>query len=527
MAVFAWINGTSMYEHSFDAMGNSWIKDIQLFHLLITLFPAGLMIPFLVFADPVDVPDAFWLTKPFSGICMAGGKFLWVLVWLIGMPFLGECVAITALGGWDKLPYIAFDFIGLRAMVFLMVFALASLTNQPSYFVIGLIVSVLFTGISIGFAHGFFDASRLPNHAQVALTNAIGGLMIIGSLGVSVVQYQWKKTLFLGIPLSMGVILCAAVLDLQSIDFSHSKEISEESPFSTLELSVSDAQVERGKRTLDGREPSHLNLVFKLENIPPLGSAGVVDVDLSIQSNQNSLNQKHISRLITVSPEPNVDSTARVISSKLFQPLHDNIRRHLEGQVPTMNEPLYVYLKHTLPSDEELEFGNNMIIRGLVRVDCYEYDEFGRIPIGPQMRAAVKGGDGKIHEAVFEHEGTRLRFAWSRHYDRSSFISGFVRHLSATTDPNNLDLRTSQNYAVSQWHFLFRNSESNEIWHNPEYGNGFGCHQSPWSSIHLSQSGMHGPRRADYDELVAFRARYVGRKAFKFEISNLNNFTNP
>ena len=162
MAVFAWINGTSMYEHSFDVMGNSWIKDIQLFHLLITLFPAGLMVSFLVFADPVDAPDAFWLTKPISGICMAGGKFLWVLVWLIGMPFLGECLAITVLGGWDKLPYIAFDFIGLRVMVFLMVFALASLTNQPSYFVIGLIVSVLFTGISIGLLTDFLMPVDCP-----------------------------------------------------------------------------------------------------------------------------------------------------------------------------------------------------------------------------------------------------------------------------------------------------------------------------------------------------------------------------
>jgi len=134
VAVFTGVDAVLPFEYTSDNRAiRTWI----------TLLPAVFMVPFLVFADPVDAPDAFWRVKPVSSLSMAGAKLLWISVWLILMPLIGECYAVVTLGSVARIPYVAFDYIGFRAMVLLIVFTMAALTNQPFKFVVGLVVAFL------------------------------------------------------------------------------------------------------------------------------------------------------------------------------------------------------------------------------------------------------------------------------------------------------------------------------------------------------------------------------------------------
>ena len=96
VAVFTGVDAVLPFEYTSDNRAiRTWI----------TLLPALFLVPFLVFADPVDAPEAFWRVKPVSSLSMAGAKLLWISVWLILIvsSFLLLRIFSKSESSWDSL----------------------------------------------------------------------------------------------------------------------------------------------------------------------------------------------------------------------------------------------------------------------------------------------------------------------------------------------------------------------------------------------------------------------------------------
>ena len=434
---------------------------------------------------------------------------------------MGECITILSLGGVSKLPYIAIDFIGLRAMIFMMVFALATLANQPFSFVIGLVVSFLSLVVIVGVTHQFIDRPPLPLVEEVSIVNKVSAFVILGSISVAVFRYQWKQHFIFGISQAMIIMLVATILYLRPAPAVNTSSIMNTEPFSKLELILESAEIKRGHVTIDGLEPSRLNFIVLLRQIPPLGSAVVREIELSIPHENGEVFKERVSRSIRIS-----NSSEAIRSDTFKQPdnnlvLQNNLENQLQGDAISQMEPAYIHFSSVLPVGLKLAVNQVNPIKIITRVDCFQYDEFGRFSIRNSVESALKGNK---HPAPisFENEGTRIFLKWSSNYAQSNSFTLFIRHLSASMDPENLDLIAyTPLWQMSQWHFVFRNSLTGEVMRTTGAPVHLMCHNNPWSAIHLDHASLNGPSSSEYDEIVCFRASYAGQVTLEVPMTDI------
>ena len=113
-----------------ESIQTSWnyplLRQNPMLPFMFTLAPGLFLVPFLAFADSCSEPDAFWVTKPLGTMTVVGAKILWISVWLIGFPLLGECIVVISLGGAENLVPVMVDFVLIRSAYFFTAFALVS-----------------------------------------------------------------------------------------------------------------------------------------------------------------------------------------------------------------------------------------------------------------------------------------------------------------------------------------------------------------------------------------------------------------
>lgn len=518
VALSAWVNTASSFDFVVDDRGIPR-TEYQIMVMLITLLPAGFIIPFLVFADPVDVPDAFWRVKPMDSLSMLGGKVLWVVVWLIGMPFFGECTSVTLLGGAAKLPYIAIDFIGLRAMVLFLVFALATLTDQPFKFVVGLI-ALFFCFVIVGsFVTAIVEKPRLSYRAGIAMTHVMYGVAVVGSLLVAAVQYRWRRTLVFGSPMVVLLFLTGFTLKHQAIDFSPAPPEPSDSRFKQMTMNLSEVRIESGKQTLDGNDPDVLKMTFTLDGIPNMAAIGFGEMDLKVDNGKTKHKFSHLPSYAF--PHLRRNSLKRIQEANdrqqaLRQAVYQNILRHLTGHKLENIPPLINEFVVPIPRESATKESATWKVSGVIRYHCFSYNEFDRFQIDtPQVSKNISlKRETKLD---FHKEEVFFKWQWPAHYSKTKTIKISNREVSSWVEPMNLDSLTFGNPLPGQWFFYLHNTVNDEFWNDSNHVNSLYSNGVPWSSLYFGHTSVKGPENFTYDEWIAYRARFIGRIEIPFE----------
>lgn len=523
VAILAWANTNLSFEFVVDDRGIPR-TEYQIMVILITLLPAGFMVPFLVFADPVDAPDAFWRVKPLGSINMVGAKILWVLVWLIGMPFLGECISVIALGGVTKLPYIAVDFIGLHSLVIFMILALATLTNEPFKFLVGLVTLFLSFFLIGSLISALMNGQPLAYRVGLIMTNVMICFAILGSLFVAIVQYRWRLNVTICFPLVIFLYATGLIIKQQTIDFSHASQVPSDSPFNQMKMDLSQVGVNPGKRTLEGKDPDVLRMTFTLDNIPPMSAVGLGEMDLNVDTGHKVHTFSHLPsyafpKLRKSDLEVNQDLIDRQLASRKV--IYKNLLRQLRGHQYQKSNPLVQEIAIPIPEFPGMTESSKWKISGVVRYHCFSYNEFGRFPIDTK-EIARNITLNKNTRLDFQKDEVFFRCHWEPGYARYPRIWITNREVSSWLDPMNLDSWTYGNPIPGHWFFYLHNTAQNEFWENPGQINSLHANGVPWSSLFFGFTSIQGPEVFSYDEWIAFRARFVGCIEFPFKTEILS-----
>ena len=220
-AAYTGFAASGRLENIQGAWSQPFLMDYPLLPLLFTLVPGLFLVPFLAFADSCREADAFWVTKPLGTTTVVGAKFLWISLWLIAVPLLGESIVVLSLGGKSNLGPIIFDFVLVRAAYFFTAFALASLFNQLLHFTLAAVcipfAGIAFTAIVETFSPGISGVSRNSPTGISALL--VWCLWLPGiSILIASLQYHYRFGMKTGALCALSAFAAGSILASRPID---------------------------------------------------------------------------------------------------------------------------------------------------------------------------------------------------------------------------------------------------------------------------------------------------------------------
>lgn len=507
VTAFATLGVSGLLENATDKWGRPLLMDNEEYYLFVTLLPALFYVPFLAFADPTDSPDAFWLTKPPRATLVVGAKLLWIAVWLIGMPLIGEVVVIASLGGAGKLGYIIADYVILRAAIFLPVFALAAVANHP----LKLVVAVIALPVLANVIEALLEAMGMePRHltriAELALSQVwLGCLMLVGLVG-ALQQYHWRRTLRLGGPMMVLAVAALVFIDRQSVDLSSAPSLSPGSEFAEVKLRLESPRIQPGELGIHGVGKSTLHATAVLDNLPPTGAVGLAGMNLVLRAGDREVRFPFHSGDWQRFNDDGADK------KRVF----GNLIRRLKSEAGA-DGSLRAKVKIALPAEVNREFAaaGEPTISGVVVFDCFSYEESGRLRT-PSYDGPTHPPNNTRLRSSLEHNGERLTLIWPVAPGNQRQIAIQHRHLSSSLDPDNPEPRVQSHHNVAGRFHVARESGTGRCWESYADQYEESCGAAARSALHLNRSWMTIPAGFPADEVVVFEARHQGRIAIEF-----------
>lgn len=517
VAAFTALGATSILEDAKDHWGRPLLMDNEELYLFISLVPAMFFAPFLAFADPTDDPEAFWLTKPARASMVVSGKILWMTVWLIGMPLVGECITIALLGGGAKIAYVAVDCAYLRAAFVFSAFALGSVANHPLRLIIGVLsipVMMEFIGAGIQTVTGNPLTDSIPFAAALTLSWYWIGAIATGAIGIALAQYRWRRPFAIGVPAIAACITITLLIERQSVDFSRPSGIAMNSPFAAVTVKLNSVRIQPGALTIDGLDRTRLTAKAVMENVPHSYTVGLVEWQLAISADGQEHRLTHLSGDWKRFHEDQKDG------KRVFQDIIARIKNGPQSSTTNIHAIVDIPLSDAIA--KSLTGATNISVRGQARLDCFAYHEFATLEPAPYNGPIHPPNNQRVHTSI-ERGGTKLTLNWPVAPGSNRQISIQTRRISASLDPDNEDPRVRSHNHVTPWYYILRNSASGECW--TSYTDQYVEHYrfAVRSPIHLHRGWVSIPSSFNADEVIVFKARYVGQRTAEINSASETN----
>lgn len=484
-----------------ESIQTSWhyplLTQNPLLPYMFTLVPGLFIVPFLAFADSFREANAFWITKPLGATTVVGAKLLWISVWLIGFPLLGECLVVATLNGTANLGAVTLDFILIRATYFFTIFALASLYSEILHFTVAV--------ISIPFVHTTLDAtmaSITPRIQQPAFSSptAISTLVIWTwilpaiALAAACLQYRYRFSTKHGTFLTLGAITIISALPLGQIDLldhplpedSATAEAADE-----IQINIHSSHVIPRALTPEGTSRDQLEIGLLIANQAPLTSLLLNKIQITLTTPERRLVIEQNSHQLSAYRE------LEFAPERIFQ----NIISQLKDEPPA-KPPIPAKITVELPQGERASHWKDqrVTIQATASFDLFDHVEFGRM--SPNL-------SGDLISAVTVR-GTHMKMHWTPDASRSRLIAFTYRHIAANFSTDYQELRSRWNPMVIPWYFVFRDLTNNTYWERLESQNNEHCQGSSFCALHVARSTVKLPPGATPDEVIIYASRYVG-----------------
>ncbi len=491
-----------------NAWGTPILNDNPVLPFLFTLAPGLFLVPFLAFADSSREADAFWVTKPLGTITVVGAKVLWIGVWLIGVPLIGDTIIVLSLGGRSDLGPIMLDFVLVRATYFFTTFALASLFNQLLHFTIAALcipfLAVIFNAIIETFSPDISITMRNSPTKISALL--IWCLWLPGiSILIAALQYRYRLTIRSSALCALSAFAAGSLLASWPVDLlKHPIPSLHREALATDKIAISIDAVTAAPSPLTARNDTRdkLELEVTVTNIPPRSvlllnrvSLTINTADQSFEIDENTQNiNTYIERTLPIQ---------RVLNEIIV-----SLKEELE---PTRTEQAKIVVP--LPSDMKIEQweGQNVSIIGKVDFDLFDHYEFGRLELN------VNGDQ----PSTLRSGGKMLTMHWPSAPSRDRYVEFRFRHFASNSARHNHELRSQWNSSVKSWHFIFRNREHDTYWNDMDSWVTVQCTGSSFCSLHVGRCLENLPTGFKADEVIVYASRYLGSTQREFKKSSI------
>ena len=507
IAIYTALGVTSLLESAKDQWDRPLIMDNEELCFFITLLPAVCFVPFVAFADPTDSPEAFWLTKPPRTVIVVGGKLLWILAWLLAMPMIAECVVAIGLGGAAKVLPVALDYLWLRGAIILGAFALASVANHPLRLALAAVCIPVFLEFFDAFlvsALGVSLSSGIPYAASIALSWIWIGILAVGATAVAFAQYRWRRPLAVGLPATIAVIVITTVVEHREADVTSPPSIPLNSPFSEVSLRLDNFSIDQGDLSPHGREDSHLHADAWFGHVPHTATVGVVELALNLTINGRQHRIRHFSSDWQRFDEEHRDRR------RVFAEIGERLRSGPQQSTSILRGKIRVPLPQAVA--EDLNGNPTIEVTGTARVDCFDHQEFGILKPPPHDGPTFPPSNRRVR-SLLQKDDILLTMFWPVAPANQRHVPVQIREIAtASLCPENAKLWTRSHNHVTPWYFVPRNAKSNTVWSQYDEQSVETHHASPRMALHLNRAWFSIPTSFPADEIVVFKARFVGQR---------------
>ena len=509
VAIYTYMGACGLFETVTDKWDRPIILDNEMFMLFISLVPAIFYAPFIAFADPTDSPDAFWLTKPPRAAIVVGGKLLWITVWLIGMPLIGECIMVVALGGGMKVFYVAIDYVHLHAAFAFGAFALGTVATNPIRLILGALaipVMMEFLGALARTILGDELSDEIPYTASVALSWLWIGIVSAGAIAIACAQYRWRRPLQVGLPAGVLLLSAALLAERLKVDLTNRPVVGADHPFAASTARLATIRIAPGELTGGGIGRSHLTAHATFEKLPHGCALGIVELDLTFSVNGRKRRVRHLSKDWGGFDDEHQDRP------RVYRDLVERIGDASSSATATLRCRIRVPLPRDL--EEDLANAPTIKVSGRVRADCFGYEEFGRIQ-PPPYDGPTFPPTNRRDPATFRKNDVLLTLFWPVAPGNVRQVAVQYRQISATLAPDNAELWTRAHQHVAPWYYVPRNTRSGTAWKDYAGQTIESNFTSPRTALHLNRGWFSIPSSFPADEIVVFRARHLGQRTIE------------
>ncbi len=465
--------------------------------LFFTLGPAVLLVPFLAFADSCSEPDAFWVTKPLGPAALVGAKILWITVWLIGVPFLGECLVVIALGGITNLGAILFDYILLRATFLFTTFAFACLFNKLLHFTIALFCIPFLGALFLAAMQTFTTWESIPfGRSPTALSAMLIWCLFLSTLAPFIAGLQFRYRLGLGACTTLAIVCfnVGGALAHRSIDLlDHpvpAQQIADHG-LDNFAIHVDSATLIPGALSAKGQAQDQLKLQITLTNLPKVSGLLLNRVQVSIRT-ANRETSMAANRKGFESYREDGNPIERV-----FQ----EIIADLKGQAQSPRGITGTILL-SLPVGETVSNWKDRAISvtGSANFDLFTYHESGRLT--PSLTTKT--------EARLSVNGNTFVMRWAPTDTPSRYVSIQNRHFSATLAANNHEQRFRWNPTIASHYYILHDRTHDTYWESLSGQYSETCRGPSFCALHLARCSLSVPPDVPLDEVIIYSSHYEG-----------------
>lgn len=475
---------------------------------MFTLAPGLFLVPFLAFADSCSEPDAFWVTKPLGATAVVGAKILWISVWLIGFPLLGEGIVVISLGGAESLIPVMVDFVLIRAVYFFTFFALASLFNQLFHFIIAALC-IPFAGAILAATIDTFspETSIVARRSPTAISTFIiwCSALPVFTIVVACFQYRYRVDMKSGALCALCVLIVCSVLTSKPVDLlDHPISIQQSNALEADKIAIklhSASLIPKALTPLD-HSRDQLELEVSITKTPPLSALLLNRIRLTIRTEDQEVvieeNSQKLNGYIEHGTPP----------ERIFK----GIISQLKDETKASNSiPGKIFV--SFPPGEKISNwkDQNISIVGEVNFDLIDHYEFGRLE--PKLDSD--------RESSVSSQGISMTMLWPKDTSRSRYIVFQYRHIAANFASNYHELRTRWNPEIIPWYFVFRDRTHNTYWEHLEGQNNEHCTASSFCALHVARSTATLPLGVNADEVIVYASRYLGTIQREFTISDI------
>jgi hypothetical protein len=507
VAVYAWLTGSETLQRMNEDTGYTWLMQYELAPFFFTLVPGLFYVPILAFADSSNEPEAFWLTKPTGALVVVAAKLLWISVWLIGMPLIGEGIVMIALGGGAKLFYLAFDFVLLRAVFLFTTFALASLFPSLLQFIV-VVICIPFVGGLVGEPENSFSASgaltvTLIWCASLALVSVVG----------SCAQYRFRFGMKVGIPCALAAFYVLGLINTASVDLlakPMSAELRDRQGVEAMQVQLSAVTFVRGALGADGKVRDRLRMGVTLSGVAPLTDLSLNRISLVLKTSGQTLDIRAEGKK-GARFRPDKDSGARVFKSVVAQ---------LKGE-PLSPGTIVAEIEMEIPPDTDMGafLRQPVSLSGRATFETFDHREYGRLE--PDLEYDFISSIAR--------SGSRVTMVWpGSSGERDRNIIFINQHLSAASDPFNAEPRAKMSGHIGPFLYVLRDREADSYLENgSDHQHGqWHCSAPTMLALHVSQNHVVLPAGAKADEAIIYASHYVGTIDQEFSLGDITLRTN-
>jgi hypothetical protein len=475
---------------------------------MFTLVPGLLLVPFLAFADSCSEPDAFWVTKPLGTMTVVGAKVLWISVWLIGLPLIGEGIVVVSLSGTEHLAPVMFDFVLIRAAYFFTAFALATLFNQIFHFTIAALC-IPFIGAILAACMTTFspEISRVARNSPMAISELLIWCVSLPIIAIFVAcfQYRYRVDIKRGTLCVLSVVAVCSVLTSKPVDLlDHSIPIQQSQALGTDQIAINLHSSHVVPTTLNPQNHStdQLELDISIANTPPLTTLLLNQVRLTIETAERKVVLEDNYQTLKCYTE-NSSPTERVFNEIISHLKEETNTRHSIAGKITVSFP---------PGEKANDWKGRVVsITGAVRFDLFDHYEFGRLE--PNLAFD--------HKSSITALGTSIVMHWPKKTPTSLYISFIYRHIASNNAFKHSELRSRWNPMVIPWYFVFRDQKNNTYWEQLEGQVNEYCGGSSFCALHIGRSTATLPLGINVDEVIVYGSRYLGTVHRTFTMNDI------